>query len=120
MPKQKRHTILMHRVILGLELGNPKEGDHINRDRLDNRRSNLRITEAKVQVQNQGCTKLFKGKPTESRYRGVYKVKKRGLWSGRWKAVVAQRYLGVFDTEEEAAAAAAAYRVKTMPYAVEE
>ena len=36
-------TILMHRAILGLEAGNPLQGDHINNAAtLDNRRSNLR------------------------------------------------------------------------------
>lgn len=109
----------MHRAILGLRPGDPREGDHKNRDRLDNRRSNLRITEGKIQVQNQGGLKTYKGKPVESRYRGVYKVKKKGRWTGRWKAVVANHYLGCFGSEEEAAAVAADYRLKTMPYALD-
>ena len=34
---------LMHRVILGLAPGDGLEGDHINLDKLDNRRSNLGV-----------------------------------------------------------------------------
>lgn len=40
----KTQRISMHRLILGLEDGNPLQGDHINTGQtLDNRRSNLRI-----------------------------------------------------------------------------
>jgi hypothetical protein len=46
IPRRERatkfKTIYMHRAILGLEPGDPKEGDHKNRDSLDNRHSNLR------------------------------------------------------------------------------
>lgn len=38
-----RIHIKMHRLILGLEKGDPREGDHINGDSLDNRDGNLRI-----------------------------------------------------------------------------
>jgi hypothetical protein len=116
---EKRKTIQMHRAILGLEPGDPREGDHINRNRLDDRRVNLRITPGKLQAQNQTGLAVFNGKPVESRYRGVYKVKKQGRWTGRWKAMVAGNYLGCFVAEEAAAAAAAEYRLRTMPYATD-
>ena len=35
-------TIYLHREVLGLERGDGLEADHVNRDRLDNRRANLR------------------------------------------------------------------------------
>lgn len=41
--KQYSEKVLMHRFILGLKKGNKTYVDHINRDKLDNRRSNLRI-----------------------------------------------------------------------------
>lgn len=119
VPTEKRHTISMHRFLLGLQRGDPRQGDHINRNRIDNRRPNLRITPGGIQTQNQGAVFLFKGSPPESRHRGVYKVKKNGRWTGRWKAVAANHYLGSFTSEVEAAAVASAYRVKTMPYAVD-
>lgn len=91
----------------------------MNRDRLDNRRVNLRITAGQVQVQNQGSLKTYRGKPVESAYRGVYKVKKRGKWTGLWKAVVAGTYLGCYRDEGEAARAAQEFRLKTMPMALD-
>jgi hypothetical protein len=36
-------TLSMHRVILGLDFGDKRQGDHINHDTLDNRRTNLRV-----------------------------------------------------------------------------
>lgn len=118
-PRQKRHSVPMHRQILGLAVGDPRQGDHRNRDRTDNRRSNLRIVAAGQQPQNQGSPLLINGKPPESPFRGVYKVKKKGVWRGVWKAVVNQHYLGCFDDEAAAAEAARAYRLATMPMALD-
>jgi hypothetical protein len=39
---EHKRMVLMSREILGLERGDKREADHENRDRLDNRRSNLR------------------------------------------------------------------------------
>ncbi len=39
----KWQVLKMHRIILGLEIGDKRHGDHINHDTLDNRRGNLRI-----------------------------------------------------------------------------
>lgn len=40
----KRQQILLHRFLLGLEYGDPRQGDHVdNAATLDNRRSNIRI-----------------------------------------------------------------------------
>ena len=54
----KRHMILMHRQILGLNHGDKMQGDHINHDTLDNQRSNLR---AVTHQQNQWNHKNAKG-----------------------------------------------------------
>jgi hypothetical protein len=48
--KQKWRTVLLHREIMGAQRG--EEVDHINRDRLDNRRSNLRLVTHKENCQN--------------------------------------------------------------------
>ena len=51
--KETRELIRMHRQILGLELGNPLEGDHIYPfNTLDNRRKNLRIVTPAQQLLN--------------------------------------------------------------------
>lgn len=42
----------MHRVVLGLKRGDGKIVDHINHDRLDNRRSNMRLVTRRVNQQN--------------------------------------------------------------------
>jgi hypothetical protein len=39
----QRRALLMHRVVLGLGVDDKRFGDHVNRNTLDNRRSNLRI-----------------------------------------------------------------------------
>jgi hypothetical protein len=118
--REKRYTVSLHRQVLGLAPGDPRQGDHVNRNRLDNRRSNLRITPpGSIQTQNRGKAKSFNGKPTESAYRGVYMVKKKGVFTGRWKAEVGGTYLGCFTSEIEAAAAAAAHRRETMPFSTD-
>jgi hypothetical protein len=119
VPRERRHSILMHREILGLKRGDRRTGDHKNRNRLDNHRSNLRIISWAAQMQNQGKTPHYRGKPTESKYRGVYKVKKGGKWYGGWKAIVGDKYLGYFTSEEAAAEVARQYRLQTMPHALD-
>ena len=44
MPNGKRGTIVLHRDLLNVPTGDPREVDHINNDGLDNRRANLEIT----------------------------------------------------------------------------
>jgi len=55
--------IAMHRVLLGARPG--EFVDHANRDRLDNRRANLRFCSISQNVSNRVC------RPTEAGYRGV-------------------------------------------------
>lgn len=116
---ESRYTIFLHREVLQLDPTDTRQGDHINRNRLDNRSCNLRILEAAENMQNQSGLSTFNGKPCESLYRNVYKVKKNGVWSGRWKVSVAGTYLGTFSTEELAAQAAQDYRLVHLPYAID-
>ena len=55
---------LMHRLLLGLKPGSEGEGDHINRNKLDNRRCNLRIVSHLENSQN------HPGLGGDSEYRG--------------------------------------------------
>lgn len=71
--------------------------DHINQNKLDNRRSNLRIVSYSVNNNNRpkqsGCT---------SRYKGVYFDASRGLWGARIQKNHHVSFLGRFKTEDEA------------------
>lgn len=65
-------SIMMHRLILGAKTG--EFGDHINMDRLDNQRSNLRIA---TKSQNMANATSRAG---TSKYKGVHWVKTERLW----------------------------------------
>src|SRR6266568_4479608 len=45
--------VRLHRLILGLQPGDPRKGDHKNLDTLDNQRSNLRIASNGQNIANQ-------------------------------------------------------------------
>lgn len=90
----------MHRMILGLKTGDPLYADHINHDTLDNRRSNLRIATSSQSVANRR-----KRDGTSSRFIGVSFAQARRHLRSPWLAMIGGRYLGYFETEEEAAEA---------------
>jgi hypothetical protein len=93
-----RRWIPMHRVIAQIPEG--VDTDHINRDRLDNRISNLRPA-----TKAQNNMNVSVRKDNLSGVRGVWFYKKRGRWQATIGGVKRRRYLGLFDTFEEAVAA---------------
>lgn len=108
----KQRMTYMHRAVMERMLGGPipkgLEIDHINGNKLDNRRENLRLaTRRQNMMNNRGK------KDSVSRYKGVSFEKRTGRWLARMKIAGKQTYLGSFVTEEEAARAydAAARRV---------
>ena len=94
-PQTKKLTY-MHREIL-----RPSENeqvDHINRNRLDNRRSNLRKCTRTENMRN------VKGAGDTSEYKGVsYKKGRKKPWRARIHVSENQIILGDFSTEVEAA-----------------
>jgi AP2 domain len=114
-PARPNHKLLMHRELLGLDPGDSREGDHINRRSLDNRRGNLRAVGGGCQPQNVSRRR----RPGSSRYRGVSFCKQTGRWAARVNVDGRQHHLGRFDTEQEAADAAATFREHNMPYSEE-
>lgn len=86
----------MHRLILGTPKG--MMSDHIDCDRLNNRRSNLRICNASENNRNRPSRKgkLFKG---------VTWHKGSNRWQARIKFENKEYYLGIYNTKEEAAIA---------------
>jgi hypothetical protein len=90
--------MLLHRVIMFNKLKYGYEVDHINHNRLDNRKSNLRIVTHSENMLNalpprkqDGTSSVFKG------------VSKRG---DKWQVIIRfgdkLKHFGVFDTEEQA------------------
>jgi hypothetical protein len=106
-----RVTVRMHRRILGLEPSDRRHTDHINRDRLDNRRANLRVVSEAANHQN--ITPRTGG---TSEYRGVSYCARTRRWVAG-ASTQGKRFCKHFDTELEAAEAAAAWRREHMPYA---
>lgn len=92
-------TVHMHRVIIDVKAN--EQVDHINGNKLDNRRSNLRV--ASVQ-KNSFNRKKPKVKCT-SQYKGVLKRKNASKWEARIKFNNKAIYLGRFVNEEDAARA---------------
>lgn len=109
-----KRGILLHRELLGLSRGDGLQVDHINRDRLDNRRSNLRVVTPGQQAQN---------KPSEhgasSPHRGVSLHKASGKWRAYGTVAGRTTHIGLFAAEQDAAAAVSAWRTAHMTHAEE-
>lgn len=94
---RERHTVNLHRIILERMLGRPLSPrefvDHINRNKVDNRRENLRLA---TPSQNGGNSIPF----GSSGYKGV-----RATKYGYMARICKDRklhYLGTFDTPQDA------------------
>ena len=102
----------MHRVILGLEYGDKREGDHKNHNGLDNQRSNLRISEGAQNKMNRssvnGATSKYLGVciyTTNGVYKNKLGIVKTYQYPPKWRAKAGNIFIGYFKTEEEAARA---------------
>jgi len=100
----------MHRLLL-----DPPDHlvtDHVNGNRLDNRRENLRIVTQAANTQNL-AVESARG------YRGVYLDRRRGTWYGQVKHRGVKHDAGSgFATAEDAQVAVAALRRRLFPYDV--
>lgn len=96
--KQERYTEALHRRLMDF----PKiTVDHINRDKLDNRRNNLRVCSVRENCCNQPPRKNKK----YSKYKGVSFNKKYNIYVAQIMTNRKNKYLGGFKTEDEAALA---------------
>jgi hypothetical protein len=104
----KQGKIYMHRAVL-----NPEEGvdtDHINRDKLDNRRGNLRVA-----TRSQNCINQKKRSDGNlSKYKGVtYKAAGKRRWCAQLRKKGEKALIKWFFTEE---GAGLAYNVMAKRY----
>src|SRR3972149_11203760 len=109
--KNRIKKIFLHREILRKELKNKfekKEVDHINGDKLDNRKCNLRICNHQ---QNRFNNKLEIR--NTSGYKGVYWNKRRQKWLARVEINDKKISLGAFDNKLDAAKA---YNIGAIKY----
>lgn len=90
-------SIYLHRVLTRCEIG--EECDHINLNKLDNRKNNLRLCN---RAQNQRNQNPRKDKLT-SKYRGVDWYKKGNCWRVRVRIHGKEMFLGYFTNEKAAA-----------------
>lgn len=94
----KKQNQYMHRLIFGLEPHSREWLDHINMNRLDNRRENLRLC---TNAQNQQNRTLSKRNTTG--YKGVSFQANTRKYRVQIKCHGVRRYLGEFETADEAA-----------------
>lgn len=91
-----RKLVKMSRLLLGV-LDQPQwQVDHKNRNRLDNRRANLRIATPAQNACNRTPQKTATG------FHGIKFHPKTGKWEARITHAGKQHYLGVFDSPDEA------------------
>lgn len=95
--------VYLHRFILGLNNGT-LFADHINRDKLDNRRENLRTCTQEQNQANKGA--ILSGlRKSKTGIKGVWKVPKYVHKTKPWCAMHKHKNLGYFLTKKEAAIA---------------
>ena len=92
-----RTTLKMHRLIAGLIKGDGMCVDHINGNKLDNRRENLRVCSRSENQHNQRLSKA-----NTSGFKGVHFHKATRKWMARIKISSKIKYIGTFDTPEAA------------------
>lgn len=95
---KNKKGVYMHRFILGLSPGDGLIADHINRNKLDNRKVNLRICK-----QHQNSANSALNKNNTSGFNGVTFDKRKNKWMA--KIQVRRKYLfcGYAETAAEAA-----------------
>ena len=94
----KQTKVMMHRVIAATPNG--FETDHIDKNTLNNRKSNLRTATHSQNNHNRGPYKT-----NSSGHKGVQLHKRTGQWRAVIRCEGSRFHLGLFNTPEEAAKA---------------
>jgi hypothetical protein len=106
--------VYLHRLIMSLSPDNPLQVDHRNRNRLDNRRENLRPSNQQQNMQN-----VTSHRDSTSKYRNVNYEAERKRWAVHIRANGRNRFIGRYPTEEEANLAAVSARRRLLKFATD-
>lgn len=104
---------LIHRLIMNIEY-TKIQIDHIDLNKFNNQKDNLRPVSNAQNTQNQGARKN-----SSSKYRGVCWHKRSNKWMADVMLDGKHNYLGLFNNEKDAAQAASDFRRANMPYSME-
>ena len=96
---EKRHTILMHKEIVGAPEGFLV--DHVNNNTLDNRKENLRPATPSQNI----CNRRLNKTGCSSKFRGVFWDKRKNKWGAAIEYERKKINLGYFADEIDAAKA---------------
>lgn len=94
---RKKRVIFMHRLIMNVEFGDPRQVDHKYGVKTDNRKSELRVC-----VQQQNLCNVTIRSDNSSGYKGVFWNKETSRWRAVIRANNKRVHLGYFDTPEDA------------------
>lgn len=108
---EQRKCLLLHRLLLNLPFEDKHQGDHINRQSLDNRRQNLRIVTKQQNAQN-----LSLSSKSTSGFRGVSWDKRTQKWAAYVKVNQKKIHIGYYEDKLVAAQAVILARKKFLPY----
>lgn len=103
-----KKKIYMHSFLMNTPPG--MHTDHINRNKLDNRRSNLRVCTASVNIRNSENKGRYKG--GLSKYRGVTYDKSKKKWLAQLSVESKNIFLGHYRLETDAASASLSARTQ--------
>lgn len=112
--RKGKDKIFLHHLIIG----KPEKGlvvDHINRNCLDNRKSNLRITTYQTNILN---AKINKNNKTG--VKNVHFDKNTGKYRARIKRDGKMIHIGLYKDLEEAKKAIEPYNINDAPYEIAE
>lgn len=107
---RRQERIFMHRLIMQLDDAKGLSVDHIDRNPLNNQRSNLRIANPSLQARNVGSNRY-----ASSDYRGVCWKPRDGKWVAQGQYNGKVHWLGTFDDELAAARVVRTWRIDTYP-----
>lgn len=93
----------MHRLIVGAAKG--QKVDHEDTNTLNNRRNNLRLATVKLNGANRNKQSNYAGRPTKSKFKGVWYDKKRDKWRATITVNGKLTQIGRYPSEIEAAKA---------------